>query len=263
MLVPQDRPIPADLAVDREPFTDDALDVALAEPADDGSDPRPTGADDWSITDNGSAEWAMRKVAAIAREQDQLTEQAADWTDRIQAWFEQANGRLAVRRSWLEAKLIDYQRRIREADPKSKTLFLPSGKVASSGHQARVKVVNDGVYVGWAQKAAPDTLETVYKVVASKVKARFSVALLPALFEVTLECGHETAMPYSAQPSIGEIVECVECADSGAPGPVHRAIAGVEPSEHVWSVVDDQGDSVIIPGLVAEPPEVTYRVNPG
>lgn len=216
--------LPAELALDEEPFNDDELTSALAsrcvdhwpttiegEPAPDRFEP----IERWYVDGQDTAEWAMRKLAAIDAEQKALAAQRDAYVERITAWFDRRAAVLAPRRQFFEGHLCDYQDRRRAADPKAKTLVLPSGEVRSRAVPAKVKVENDALFVKWALGNAPEVLETVHKVVARNLKERFAVA------------------DYSTVPS-GDRGQAVVDASSGE----------------------------VVPGLIVEPADVRFTAVP-
>lgn len=154
--MPDDLPIPADL--DRPPEAPDdsaILSLALAHPEEADLHPGEVHAQRFAITDDGTAEWAMRKLAEVERQALANEARADAWAAKISRWLDSANGALQHSHAYFEGLLVDYARRRREADPRAKTLVLPSGKVTSRATGARALVTQPEQFVEWATAKAP------------------------------------------------------------------------------------------------------------
>lgn len=162
--------MPPELAVEREPMTDADLesyfDLEGTSPGD-GTNDAPEAdlaaasfVSRWRIEDDEAAEWAMRKLAIATEDVTRLREQADEWGIRIARWFEQASRQPAKTASFMEERLEDYGIRIRLADPKVKTIPLPSGKIKTTGSEACAEVEDD--------EAAAEFLETLHRFLAEQ-----------------------------------------------------------------------------------------------
>jgi hypothetical protein len=104
----------------------------------------------WTPDDAAAAEWAMSHLAALDKEQREISDQAALWRSQIDAWEQQASRRPAARAGFYEGALIRYADVWRAADPKRRTLYLPSGDVACTVPvKPRVVVEDDAACVAW------------------------------------------------------------------------------------------------------------------
>ncbi len=142
-------PLPPELALDAEPFAVDDLDAALAtaEPTFPGSTfdtPRA-----WQITDDGAAEWAMRRLAEADAELRDLSQRATDWSNRIREWFEHRAKPLERRADFFRGHLHRYALARREAGAGA-TLSLPSGKVSTLPGRLRVELADADAFRAWA-----------------------------------------------------------------------------------------------------------------
>lgn len=192
-------PMPPELAIDIAPLSDevlDRLDAAFGEAADDGiapeqweslysgadpfTDPHapaaahlvPDEARGWRISDIGAAEWAMRHVASIDTELAELQAQAAEWRERIDAWFSYKAGTLERRRGFFAVHLQLYALERRDADPKAKTLTLPAGVVRTTEHKPAVAVEDESAVIGWAKRQGREVLTDVAPPIPRKVHVR-------------------------------------------------------------------------------------------
>lgn len=144
-------PIPATLAVDVEPFTDDELDEALDVIGDESHPPVPESKPGRFVADDDSAaEWAARKYAAEQSTISAVRSQATEWRERINDWEAAETIRARKRATFFEQHLIAYIARRRAesefvrkdgtVDWRVKSVSLPSATLKSSRRSARVKV---------------------------------------------------------------------------------------------------------------------------
>lgn len=173
-------PIPHELALEQEPFSEQELDEVL----DTGPlspeqlaeleghlAPELVAVHRWQIEDDQAAEWAMRMLAAIDLETSGIREQAALWVERINAWRNEATGRLHQRADFFDAQLRMYAIRVRRADPKRATISLPSGKISTRApKEPKVEIANEEEFVKWAAETLPE--EEFEQVVETVEKAR-------------------------------------------------------------------------------------------
>lgn len=138
-------PMPADLALEEEPFQLEDLDEHLAdpEPQDEAAAAAAAYVTSWRPTDRGAAEWAMRQVVRIRDEVAQVNEDAEVWMRQIEAWRAAAVRPLQARETFFTGALISWARAVREEDPKAPaSLPLPSGDVKSTTYKPAVKVID-------------------------------------------------------------------------------------------------------------------------
>jgi len=238
-----DFPIPAELAVDDEPFSlldlDLYLDAADAEEADElGLRIIPEHVEGWRIEDDAAAEWAGRHLSLANAEVQRLTELAAEWQARIQFWLLQQTKRPRDTVAFFEGHLTDYALRVRLAGG-ARTLTLPSVTVKTTEHKPAVQVDDDEAVAKWIgdhctlgdyERAFGDPAlpETPLWPVLSKATTKVYVAPLRKLIHVeeidedawdwtaTLACGHEIGgtVPIPDDfdvPSRGDRVSCAYC----------------------------------------------------
>lgn len=108
------------------------------------------------IEDDSSANWAMRKYAALVQKIRENERIANAELERIAKWLEAENSKLASDASFFEEHLKDYGRRQRnEKDRKS--IKLPYGAIKSRQTQPRIEV-DEAVFIPWAQQNQRDDL---------------------------------------------------------------------------------------------------------
>ncbi len=127
--------------------------------------PAPVGT--WSVQSYGEAEWACAKVAAVDAELARINQQYQEWLERLNDWRNDAVKPLQERREFFAGRLSDYLRRLREENPRKKSLPLPSGKVSSHRQQPRAVVVDEVAVIKWAR--ASDHAELIRVVESVRV----------------------------------------------------------------------------------------------
>lgn len=268
-------PMPADLAIEEEPFQLETLDEALAdpEPLDEAVRAAATYVTTWRPTDRGGAEWAMRQTARIRDEIAQANEDAEGWMRQIEEWRASAVRPLEQRAAFFAGALISWARTVREEDPKAPaTLPLPSGDVKSTTYKPAVKVIDREAVATHARanlnKAdlarvldQPPTPPPVAKAAEVKKLARIVERVLARHLRITLEDGTTTDVDVigteppekGAQWSVSDGVEdrqleIVEVEEIAAPDTMLVA---------VWS---DTGEPIL--GATVEAKGTTYEVLP-
>lgn len=109
-----------------------------------------TAAQVWHITDLADAEWAMARLADAQARLQAISDQAAEWMDRITEWARQAGRRDEATADYMAGKLQAWALGQRAADPKAKTFQLPSGTVATRHDKPAVEVDNPAEVSIWA-----------------------------------------------------------------------------------------------------------------
>jgi len=135
-------PIPAVLAVDVEPFTDEQLDAALSKSflAAKGvlSEGHPS---KFTVDNETVGEWAARKWAIENAEMERIRMQADEWRERITMWETAESLQAHGRRAFFEDRLTAFMARRRmeseyvkkdgTVDYRCKSVSLPSAVLKS------------------------------------------------------------------------------------------------------------------------------------
>lgn len=275
----EDEPIlPPETALDAEPFTDADLLDALA---DDGEVEETAAPLRWAPSNDDEADWSMRKLAVAEAELAEIRARRDAYVERIDRWATreiQASGvekRIARWRALLE----DYALRRREEDGAA-TIWLPSGKVATTSSKPAAEVADDETFVAWLRDTYDDDaekLDAAVKVTAkpliSAVKSELRVvertrAVVPI---ATPACGHEPIrLPEVevegsdrklAEMAASEVV-CPACYDP-IDGEGVVAVVGVDRDDVTELVVVSTATGDVVPGLSVRPAKVTPRVSIG
>ncbi len=255
-------PIPPELmVVGEEPFDDEEIDrlagevpSAIGRPDDPDLERVDAEIARWRITGPATAQWAMAKYAALTAQIEAAEEQAGEWRQRIDAWFDQAARRLEQRRRFFAGHLGRYAIEQRQLDPKAnKTTYLPSGTVATTERAEQVDIGNKAMLIAWAKEKHPDLLKqdigvTDLRSVAKVIERVERVAL-------TLHCGCILDLAWDADKELPLVGTAWECPDDG-----EVLLGRVEVVESHPEVRDLEGQPV--PGAVVKPGDLTYTVKP-
>jgi hypothetical protein len=240
--------LPPDLALDEPPLTDDEVERLVEAIA---MDDRPQSP--WRIEDDGTAEWAMRKLARERRALDGVADQAHEWTARIDAWASSASAPVERRIRWWEGHLEDYARRQREEG--RLTVSLPSGKVRTSNVPASVKVADEAQVLA----SLPDEVREL--VVKESVRLRDLQAATAVARTATLHlaCGHSFECVVLDPKEIGPVTNCSTCDEGEGENRSEVSIAGAEFSAPIPVLKSTRKP---VPGAIVEPERVSVSVRP-
>lgn len=114
----------------------------------------------WTIPDSEAANWAFRKLAHAQEELARIKADAAAEIARIQAWADDASRPLESDAAWFTGRLIEYRRRLEDADPTlPKTYRLPFGSITRRKLPDKTVVTDKAAAIAWAQEHAPDAVK--------------------------------------------------------------------------------------------------------
>lgn len=211
----------------------------------------------WTVTDDGSAEWAMRHVVAASTELEHLAQQAAAWSERIAAWFDHRAKPLQAKVAFMGAHLERYALRVRQdTKGKTKTVVLPSGVVSTTGSSPKVVIRDEAATRHWAGHHAREALQPQEpKLLVSLLRQVVKPVELVTEAELTFSCGHRCPRrdPNGlVLPDVGTEVECEHH------GPVLLGRIDVQATRWVPMTTDGQ----LAEGVDVDPGGVTAKVVP-
>lgn len=135
---------------DRPTVDDVALVEGWAAEVDQPSNAAAVEASGWRVTDEASADWAIRRVRAIRAQARARTAPArrviAALEDRLAQIREQVAGiekQAKAAEEGLKALLIAWHREVLASDPRAKSIVLPSGALRSRAGQPKVHVLDE------------------------------------------------------------------------------------------------------------------------
>lgn len=160
-----DLPIPPELAVDFEPFTDAELAMyfrhndsaadlvaALESPGDYIPEMAVAArVHGWRIEEEDQAQWALSKLALAEAEIARLREQADEWIARIVGWFDRNASQSQQTAGKMNELLEDYGVRMRLAGADA-TLSYPSGVIKTTLAKPQAEVVDDAVVADYLER---------------------------------------------------------------------------------------------------------------
>lgn len=148
----------------------------------------PQSGDHWTISDDKGAEWAMAHVAAAEAQIQGAHDSYALWLRQLDDWYTDATKSARRTVLFFSGHLQQYALAKREANPKAKTLRLPSGEVKTRATGDEVIVVDDEKLIDWAQRTIiepPDEDLTSYADAGVvKVTKEVRVSVLRKLVEI-------------------------------------------------------------------------------
>lgn len=163
----------------------------------------------WEITDNATAEWAMRRVKRHTIELADIEQQANEAIDRIRRWQTVASAAPQRRIEWLTGRLQAYAARLIEDQldagikKPNVTLHLPSGDVPSRKSSARFVIVDEDRYLA---SATDKKLEHLVRRPDPKPPYAADMKDLFGIHERPTDDGTETVV---VDKATGEVVEGV------------------------------------------------------
>ena len=150
----------------------------------------------FAIESQEQAAWAIRKIKLIEKRRAEAIATAEAEANKIKSWAKAQEEKADRERSYFDHLLREYMDRLREEDPKLKTLSLPGGKLQVRKQQPEY-TYNDETLLPWAKKNLPDavvvrevTNKTVVKAYVKETGEVIPVVLIedrPDKFSVEVE----------------------------------------------------------------------------
>lgn len=130
----------------------------------------------WRVDSDERADYALRRAAMYDEELARAEGFARTQKQQIDQWLEKVTKPIRDARAFFVGSAADYARRLREADPKFRTLPLPAGRLTAHDTRAGVEVVDADAYTAWALEQGHDEcvkVETTPKL--REIAARYTV----------------------------------------------------------------------------------------
>lgn len=126
------------------------------------------------VVDNlTKATWAMRKVRSVVVGLEANAAIAKVEQERIAQWLEEVNKSLLQEREFFENHLTAYLRKERQADPDTKTISTPYGKITSRVTQAKWET-EEGL-TEWLMAHNDMLIRVKYEVDKAELKKTYAV----------------------------------------------------------------------------------------
>lgn len=130
---------------------------------------------EFRITDQGGAIWAMRKMRSINTRLADVKLTATAEISRIREWAQAEEEKADRERAFFEYLLKDYAEQLRIEDPKFKTLKLPHGKLAFRKQSPEFIRDNDKL-LAWVKSNRPEYVRIKEEPDWSSLKKEVAVA---------------------------------------------------------------------------------------
>jgi hypothetical protein len=132
-------------------------DIEIPNPIDDVDPDKP-----FHIHDDGTANWAMKKLVALRDQMDERVQIATAEKARIDVWLEEVNKAFKTKAEYFESLLTDYAMRQRKFHERS-TIPLTHGKLATRQGQPKW-IVDADEFLMWAKTHRPELVRVKEKV---------------------------------------------------------------------------------------------------
>lgn len=171
----------------------------------------------WHVTDEGSANWAMAKLAEMNAHIAAREEQARLWSEQVDRWLHSHTvdeRRFAQR---LDAELARWGLDERERNPKVATIKLLAGDIATTSRKPTIEIDDQEQVVAWCKASGNAELVQIKEsVLVSKLRGVLQIHHRVTSTAVMLSCGHERHV--QGQAAVGEMVTCdQQCHYDGGP----------------------------------------------
>lgn len=141
----------------------------------------------WTITDEGSADWALRKLSKFAEQLAAVNEQSrrqleaiedaiAPFREPILTYQAQETNRLTTEIQHWESVLIQYHRSVLADDDKAISIKLPHGVLSSRKQPDKWEFDEDAV-IAWAAANAPEFVRVKQEVDKALIKKTVKTGL--------------------------------------------------------------------------------------
>ena len=119
--------------------------------------------------DGDKANWLLRKVARLERQQKTDVDLAAREIERIRLWLESRTQIRDHKLAWLRQSLEGFMR-VAELRDNTKTINLPNGCLRLRKPTPRVVVHDEKAFIAWATKNLPDGVRVKIEVAKAEIK---------------------------------------------------------------------------------------------
>ena len=111
------------------------------------------------VENKEQAEWCLRQISRLMREQDEIESTAQAEIEKITTWKNDQTESIQKSISFFENLLIDYHRQVLQKDPKAKTIKLPSGRLEA--RKAQPEYLRDKeTMLSWVEQNRPEFVIT-------------------------------------------------------------------------------------------------------
>jgi hypothetical protein len=218
----------------------------------------------WRPENSSDAEWAMERLAELEAQRRHLKDQADEWIAKVRHALDQQLKPIDARRLFFTGRLRDWGIRERAEDDRRKTIYLPSGEIATTrGTKPKVDIVDDDEVVAWAAEALDAkrydlVVKVSYEPLVSQL--RKLVAIVPAYAcegcGETMFTADELAQNWHVVPEAGDV-------EGEDPYPVQCGpVVEVDPIVVLKPLDDEESAPVRVPGVTVVGPTIDATPKP-
>ncbi|HSH52363.1 MAG TPA: host-nuclease inhibitor Gam family protein [Bacteroidales bacterium] len=132
--------------------------------------------DRFKVTDESSANWALRKIAQHQKQMEQNNLVAEEEIYKIETWNKQVNNEAQQSIDYFQSLLAEYAAEKRKENPKMKTIKLPSGKLTFRKQQPRWNFDDEKAALkSLKENDAADLIKVTEKPKLAEIKKAFIV----------------------------------------------------------------------------------------
>jgi len=209
----------------------------------------------WSISNDGAAEWALRKLAGLEAELSDVERQAGQWIEDITSWAAERGASLHRSAEFFRGHLSRYGLARRELTGHA-TLHLPTGNVATRAGNPRAYISDQDLVIRSLKRLKrPDLVRTREDVLISQLLEDEQLAArfveVPTTWKVGLDCGCVVYVK-----NLLEFRACPSC-DQQRPSIVDTQVED-DGYWQLWVTID--GKDVQLPGVGVDSPITTATV---
>lgn len=132
----------------------------------------------WRVDSDERADYALRRVAMCDEETARVEAFYRQQLEQLNGWRAGRVEAIARDRAFFHGSAADYGRRLREADPKFRTLPLPcGGKVTAHDTRAGVDVDDEEAFCTWAlQQGHDNVVRVTMEAAKAEIPKRYGIA---------------------------------------------------------------------------------------
>lgn len=127
----------------------------------------------FKVTDESSANWALRKIAQKEQQIKANNELAAAEEQKIEAWRKQENEKAQNDIDFFQSYLAEYAMDLKKKDPKFKTLKLPNGELSFRKQQPEWILDDEKVIKALKESGKDDLIKVTEKPKKDEIKKAF------------------------------------------------------------------------------------------
>ncbi|WP_191556582.1 host-nuclease inhibitor Gam family protein [Metabacillus idriensis] len=129
----------------------------------------------FAIKNEEDADWALQKIRSFKEKKEKNIATANSQIAKINAWLEEVNGISDRDIEHFQNLLAFYGQKLRDQDPKFKTLKLPNGKITFRKQQPKWEYDNDKILKWLNESDCKDLIRIKEEPDKSAIKKRFVV----------------------------------------------------------------------------------------